>query len=379
MKLLIDARTLGSHPSGIGMYVNDFLKELIRDSRFEITLLSDVATSDEMRALAQQNIPIITYGKPVVQSAAVFSYFKFIQDSLDYYQPDVFWEPNNLIPVRLRRFSGRILVTIHDVFPLTQPETHGFLYPRYFRYGLRQTLKQADMITYNSVETQMEVQRLYPQAADISHLVSYIIVNKPDFTDAPVTPDVLFRKLPIDGVDYFLYIGNLEKRKGTDLLIKAYARYRALGGTKRLYLGGKIREDEIQRLYDETHAAYPDLIALGYVGNEQKMALFRYCSGFLFPSRAEGFGIPIIEAMHYNKPILASDLSIFHEIAGDAISYFDFSGSEEQQIERLAQAMLRLNRGDLESYQTIVQRYLPSELGRTFCDYIYAAGKSDVH
>lgn len=370
MKLLIDARSLGSHPSGVGIYLYDFLKEMIKQDSFEITLLSDVALSNEMKWLAQQNIPIITYGKHISQSVGVFQYFKFIQDSLDYYQPDLFWEPNNLIPVPLRRFTGKIMVTIHDIFPISQPEHHGFLYPKYFRYGMKQTLKQADLITYNSVETKCETENRFPQAKNISHMVSYIIVNKPDLSDAPVTPDVLFPNVKVDGEDFFLYIGNLEKRKGTDLLLKAYEKYRALGGEKKLYLGGRIRESEIQQMFDRIQEEVPSIVSLGYVGNEEKNALFRYCSGFLFPSRAEGFGIPVVEAMHFNKPILASNLSIFHEIVGDAISYFDCSGTEEEQIQNLAEAMLQLKSADFEAYSTVTRRYLPFQLGEDFCDYI---------
>lgn len=376
MKLLIDARSLGSHPSGIGIYLYDFLKELIKQEAFAVTLLSDVALSSEMQWLAQQNVPIITYGKQIAQSAGVFQYFKFIQDSLDYYQPDLFWEPNNLIPVPLRRFTGKIMVTIHDIFPISQPEHHGFLYPKYFRYGMKQTLKQADLITYNSIETKRETENRFPQAKNIPHMVSYIIVNKPDLSDAPVTPDILFSKVKVDGEDFFLYIGNLEKRKGTDLLLKAYEAYRALGGEKKLYLGGRIREPEIQQLFDRIQEKVPGIVSLGYVGNEEKNALFRYCSGFLFPSRAEGFGIPVVEAMHFNKPVLASNLSIFHEIVGDAISYFDCSGTEEEQIQKLAEAMLQLKSADLEAYAAVTRRYLPEQLGKEFCDYIKKEGSA---
>lgn len=376
MKLLIDARSLGSHPSGIGIYLYDFLKELIKQEAFAVTLLSDVALSSEMQWLAQQNVPIITYGKQIAQSAGVFQYFKFIQDSLDYYQPDLFWEPNNLIPVPLRRFTGKIMVTIHDIFPISQPEHHGFLYPKYFRYGMKQTLKQADLITYNSIETKRETENRFPQAKNIPHMVSYIIVNKPDLSDAPVTPDILFSKVKVDGEDFFLYIGNLEKRKGTDLLLKAYEAYRALGGEKKLYLGGRIREPEIQQLFDRIQEKVPGIVSLGYVGNEEKNALFRYCSGFLFPSRAEGFGIPVVEAMHFNKPVLASNLSIFHEIVGDAISYFDCSGTEEEQIQKLAEAMLQLKSADLEAYAAVTRRYLPEQLGKEFCDYIKKEGST---
>lgn len=373
MKLLIDARTLGSTPSGIGMYTFDFLKELINDSRFEIILLSDIATSSEMQYLAKQHVSVVTYGTEVRQSFGVFKYFKFIQDSIDFYKPDLFWEPNNLIPVKLRNYSGKILVTIHDIFPITQPETHGFIYSHYFKYGLKKTLSQADMITYNSLETKLALEKAYPSARQISNIVSYIIVNKPKISEPVDSPDTLFRDVKVKNQNYYLYLGNLEKRKGTDLLLRAYKKYRDMGGTSMLYLGGKIREDDIQELYDDIRSSTQGLVSLGYVSDEQKDALFSNCSGFLFPSRAEGFGIPIIEAMHYNKPILASNLSIFKEITGDSISYFDIHVPYEQQVQNLANAMLQLSASEHGSYQDITNRYLPGQLGQTFCDYIYAA------
>lgn len=370
MRLLVDARSLGSHPSGIGMYLYDFLIELLKEPDFEITLLSDIATSDEMLDLAERGVPIITYGTQISQSVQVLKYFRFVQDSLDYYHPDLFWEPNNLIPVRLKRFTGKILVTIHDVFPLTQPENHGHIYPIYFKYGLKQTMRQADGLTYNSAETKQEVEQRFPKASSLPNLISYIIIKNPAGDDMLPSPTVLFPNIPIINGDYFLYIGNLEKRKGTDLLLKAYRLYRKSGDTKNLYLGGKIRETDIQKLYDEISKDTPGLISLGYVNEEQKSVLFEHCSGFLFPSRAEGFGIPVIEAMHYNKPILASDLSIFKEIAGNAISYYDSTGSEQEQIRKLSEAMLSLAPADKELYASVCDRYLPERLGPAFCQFI---------
>lgn len=374
MKLLVDARSLGSHPSGIGMYLYDFLLEIIKQPDFEIILLSDVAVSEQMKHLAARDVTIITYGTQISQSIQVLRYFRFVQDSLDYYQPDLFWEPNNLIPIPLKRFSGKILVTVHDIFPLTQPETHGFIYPLYFRYGLKQTMKQADCLTYNSKETKQEVEARFPRAKSLPNLISYIIIKEPTSVDSTLSPDILFQNVPIAGEDYYLYIGNLEKRKGTDLLLRAYQLYQKNGGTKKLYLGGKIRETEIQQLYDEISRSTPGLVALGYVDDEQKAALFRNCAGFLFPSRAEGFGIPIIEAMHYNKPILASNLSIFQEIAGDAIAYYDATGTETAQIQQLADAMSelkpQLNEADSRTYSEVRSRYLPEQLGPCFCQFI---------
>ncbi|MEP6609773.1 MAG: glycosyltransferase, partial [Burkholderiaceae bacterium] len=55
---------------------------------------------------------------------------------------------------------------------------------------------------------------------------------------------------------------------------------------------------------------------------------YRHASALIFASRAEGFGLPLVEAMHYGLPVLASDIPIFHEIGGEYPIYFDPDRSE---------------------------------------------------
>ena len=54
---------------------------------------------------------------------------------------------------------------------------------------------------------------------------------------------------------------------------------------------------------------------------------------------AEGFGMPLLEVMKHNKPILASDLKIFDEVVGNCVERFSLDGGEEEQIKNLSQAM----------------------------------------
>jgi alpha-1,2-rhamnosyltransferase len=56
--------------------------------------------------------------------------------------------------------------------------------------------------------------------------------------------------------------------------------------------------------------------------------LYEHARALIFPSVAEGFGLALIEAAHYGLPIIASDIPVFREIGGDAISYFDVADSE---------------------------------------------------
>lgn len=310
MKLLVDARTFGDKPSGIGIYTYNFLKEIVKHKDIEVELVSDISNSEEIKHLTQfENVSLHLMGKRVQKTFVVIGYVRYIQKIIYKIKPDVFWEPNNLFPIRLVNPYGKIVVTIHDMFPLYMPENYGKIYPLYFRCGIKNTFKYTDGIIYNSMETKDITQRFFPNASKKKNDVLYIPIKQTVHT-------------LISDENYFLYIGNLEKRKGTDILLKAFVQYRELGGDKKLVLAGSIREEDIRELIDETKEKTNAVEYKGYVEEMQKDELLAKCSCFVFPSRAEGFGIPIVEAMHYKKPIIVSDLSIFKEIVGDAVHMF---------------------------------------------------------
>ena len=75
MKVAIDARTLGSRPSGVGMYLNDFLKQLIKYKDIEFVLISDVAESEYIKSFKNKGIEVYTQGKKVYKSAGVIFLF----------------------------------------------------------------------------------------------------------------------------------------------------------------------------------------------------------------------------------------------------------------------------------------------------------------
>ncbi len=361
MKIAIDARTLGSRPSGVGMYLNDFLKQLIKYDDLEFVLISDVAESEYIKFFQKHGIEVRTLGQHIYRSAGVYSYFSYVQSVLDDVKPDIFWEVNTVIPVRLRG-DFKIMITVHDMFPLEYSEYFGHVYSMYFRHGLSKTLKKTDMILYNSQQTKITCEKYFKRAAKIKSCTAYIIANP------------LKKPWECSDDEYFLYVGNMEKRKGVDLLLAGYRRYRANGGSKRLVLAGKMQEEDIRQQIASAIEEDANVTYLDYVSHDKKHELYSKMSAFVFASKAEGFGMPIIEVMKFNKPIIASNLPIFDEIADGKINTFRIDCDRNQQIANLAAALASYDDTvDAEAYARIVERFAPEKLGDLVHDFVSRA------
>lgn len=379
MKIVIDARTMGSKPSGIGMSTFNFIKEFIRHNKHQLILLTDVATSDEMRYVKAHGVEVREYGKIVYRSAAVFKYFAFVKKELKAINPDLFWEPNNLIPVRLSGYHGKIMVTINDIFPISHSEYFSLKYRLYFRIMLAKTIKMADYLEYISKESKDSVEKVFLSAAKKKSHVGYIpfeVANSEttnnDGTKESEHANTLDMKKRFGENGYFLYVGNMEARKGVDLLIKAYKKYVNNGGKKSLVLAGKSRESQIDELIQSAQSV-PGFYYLGYVNPGMKQTLMQNSDCFVFPSRAEGFGMGVLEAMQFYKPILVSDLAIFNEIVGDCIQYFPLGKTLEESIEHLADAMeqpFEVKDVASKQYQIVLEKYKPKVLGDSLEKFI---------
>lgn len=356
MKILIDARTLGTKPSGIGIYTYNFIQGIRHYSDWDVVLTTDVIESAQMKQLVADGIRVIPFDATASKTAKVLSYFHFVRRTILEEKPDIFWEPNNLFPTKLKNPYGKIVVTVHDLFPFTMPECYTRVYPYYFRYGIRNMLKYADGIIYISKVTKHAMEQYFPGAKNKNHCICYNIIEQPEEAETRQG-------------DYFLYIGNLERRKGTDILLRGYRKYVEAGGDRPLVLGGAIREADIEQLLEETKASCPKVEYLGYVTAEERQARYAGCYGLVFPSRAEGFGMPVIEALHYGKPVLVSDLPIFHETAGDALQYVSLPEDVEASAKALAHAMLEMQPQDEAVAHQVAGQYREELLTRNLMDF----------
>ncbi len=151
---------------------------------------------------------------------------------------------------------------------------------------------------------------------------------------------------------FFLFLGNTDPKKNTGNVIKGYIHYRQnLKGDLPLVIGDYPRK-RVEEMMIEEDAAYllEDVISLGYLSHNKLANLFRQATAFLYPSLRESFGIPILEAMASQCPVITSTTSSMPEVAGSAALLVDPLSPIE-----IATAMERIER-DNELREKLVIR-----------------------
>ena len=132
----------------------------------------------------------------------------------------------------------------------------------------------------------------------------------------------------------------MERKKNTPYLIESLSIVRSEHPEikEKLVLIGNASYgfDEVKYSIEEFDLGR-EVLMPGWVDEEDLPYIFKGASAFIFPTRHEGFGIPVIEALASGVPTAASNLPVIHEIAGDSVLYFDYQSKRE-----IADAMIKI-------------------------------------
>jgi alpha-1,2-rhamnosyltransferase len=236
--------------------------------------------------------------------------------------PDAFWPDSfsNSAVAKAKKRGVKVVTLIHDIFPIT----HSHLVEEKNRSNFKSKFPMIDCQTdgyiFNSEFTQTEVlQYLRDKDSSASDVVSDFFHLGADLGES-FGDGFPFRREKI-----YLMVGTIEPRKNHAFVLQAFHRYWELGGEGCLVIVGKIgwKCEEVLDVIHNSPFLDKHLFCFYQVSDRELVKFYSNCTALIFSSIVEGFGLPIVEAMSYGRTVLASDIPVFREIAGDYPFYFD--------------------------------------------------------
>jgi glycosyltransferase involved in cell wall biosynthesis len=213
--------------------------------------------------------------------------------------------------------DARIAVFVHDVIPLEYPDYQRAGTAEVFGQKMRRVRQFADLLVYNSADTQSRAQAAMAEWGPVPPgIVAHLGVNMP-----VADPVRLPAGLPPD-TPYFITVGTIEPRKNHALLLDVWER---LGPQAPMLLICGSRGWNNDAVFAQLDALDGQARVREVSGLEDGAvaALVQGAQALLFPSHAEGFGLPAVEALALGTPVLCSNMATFREILHDAAVYID--------------------------------------------------------
>ncbi len=229
---------------------------------------------------------------------------------------DIFISPN--LGFTALSHSCKHILTIHDLSFEVLPET--FTWKSRHWHAMVQPRKQcqrAAAILVPSQHTKIDLEQLYHVPAEKIHVVP------PGLTLYPTEESFEQIKKKYTLPDRYIFcIGTIEPRKNVSTLLDAFALLKEhTGNGYGLVIAGADgwKHDTIRkRMNSEDGVQY-----LGYIPAAHKRLLFSHAALSVYPSRYEGFGFPVLEAMEAGVPVITSAKTSLPEVGGDAVFYVD--------------------------------------------------------
>src|SRR6266550_1157261 len=321
MNIFFDARwTKFDVHDGISRYGANLLAALAK--QHPVTM---IIYDQRQLNLLPKNITHVVLNNPL--SFAEFG----IARKLNQLGAELVFSPMQIMGTRGRKY--KLIFTLHDVIyyhyktpPHTLPAPIQLLWWLFHsaRWPQHMVLNKADFVATVSKTSKQQIEQMRLTDREV-----VVVYNAPSLR--PITPSDTPSK-------HLIFMGSFMKYKNVELLMRSMA----LLPDYKLHLASHIsdqRKAQLTRL-----AANPQQIIFhNGISDDQYNQLLTNCMALVSASRAEGFGLPLLEAMVQGVPVACSDIPIFHEVAGDAGTYFDPNSSESfaHAIHTLANPMHR--------------------------------------
>lgn len=327
-RILIDGTTISQRMDGLSQYILNVVSRLPHreDRCYSIVVRPDECPLKYCEQWRKQGIDILTASIAPIGPLREIQFRRWLRTQRSF---DAAFVPSNQYPLSL---SIPTVYVVHDLIYeryVGQLGKGGILKRLWLRHNVSKGLQKARTIVAVSEFTKKEILRCHPQTDEQKIHVVYEGWEHLK-THCEQTPF----QLPFS--EYILYIGSSRGHKNLQGLIDAVriASEHLPEGTGLVIAGDDHMLNARQRAQIE--AMNGKIVTTGWLSQEALNYCYARAKAVIFPSLCEGFGIPVLEAFYFHKPILLSNTSSLPEVAGEAAVYFN-----PNQPADMAQAIIR--------------------------------------
>lgn len=320
--ILFDARTATSAFPGINRYIRSLLAalipELCEDEKLHVILPPDT----EIPCLAHPRVTTHATGAPVRTLKSHWQTLKLAHAI----HAQIYHAPYILTPVRV---PGKMVLTVHDVIPLSHPQYSTFYTRLFWKFTGRRAIRHSRRIIGVSEDALKTCARLFCSNITRRSVVIYHGID-PVFHPQPpaIIDDIrLAYNLP---EKFLLYVGSDRPHKNVTTLLHALALLDPTASVP-LVIAGFDSESSPLRHEAEQLDLNGRVQWIGEVPDQDLPALYSAAHAFLFPSLVEGFGFPVLEAMACGTPVICSALNVLKEITAGAATIVHPTDRQEWQ------------------------------------------------
>jgi len=305
---------------GYGHYVKEVFSRMVQQHpEHEFIFVFDRPYDEEF--IFESNVtPIIV--SPPARQALAFKYWYDVKAplALRAFKPDVWVQPYGFCSLTSK--IPQVLI-VHDLAFLHYPKFITWHHRWYYQWFTKKFLQKAKSIVTVSGFSKKDLIQQYKLPGKKIDIV-------PGAANTGFMPLSWLEKEKVkegfaDGREYFLFTGGIHPRKNLMNLLKAFSLFKKWQQSNmKLLVAGRLAwqyDDILEKL--KTYKYRDDVVLLGYLPDEQLTRVTAAAYAMVYPSFFEGFGLPIIEAMQCEVPVITSNTSSMPEIGGDAALYAD--------------------------------------------------------
>lgn len=332
MKIAVNTQhLLKDRLEGIGWFAHEILSRIVRnhpeheflfifDRRWDKSFIYGKNVK-AVRTLLPSRHPVLWYWHYEIDMPLILRKFR----------PDVFLSPDGWMSLRTKVPTVDV---IHDINFAHRPTDFPYLYRKYYNYFFPQYAKKAKRLITVSEFSKADMISTYGLSSEKID-VAYNGCNAL-YTPLSLEVQAEIRKRYTNGKPYFIYVGSRNPRKNIAGLLAAFDRFKANNESevKLLFVGEPMWGNSYlnEQIAQMTFA--DDLVFAGRLSTEVLQMVLASAEALLLVSFNEGFGIPVVEAMYCDVPVVCSKVASLPEVAGDAALYVD-----PRSVESIANAM----------------------------------------